>query len=443
MRALMLAITFALALPAWNAAAQEPATQAEQSSPAELANRFLDHLDAGRYERAIAMFDGTLRDALPADKLKAAWEGVPTQAGPLQGRGEAQVQAADGRSVVTIPLRYEKVELQASIVTDADGRIGGFQIRQAPPPTPLLADPVPGDAAYLERDALVGDGERALPATLAMPKGDGPFPAMVLVHGSGAHDRDETMGPNKPFADIARGLAERGIAVLRYDKRAKVRPQDYADGVTVDSEVTDDAVAAVATLRATPGIDGKRVFVLGHSLGGMMAPRIVTRAKADGMILLAAPSRPVLDLLLEQVRRMAVLDDGKTSAEEAARIAALRGQIAAARSQQEAPASDMPLGQSQAYWRSVEAVDPVNEAVATSVPILILQGARDIQVVDADWQRWKASFDGDRKARLQLYPALNHLGIAGDGPATPAEYERPGKVDAQLIDDVAEWIKAQ
>ena len=73
-----------------------------------------------------------------------------------------------------------------------------------------------------------GDGERALPGTLAMPKGTGPFPAVVLVHGSGPQDRDETVGPNKPFLDIARALAAQGIAVLRYEKRTQARPQDFA-----------------------------------------------------------------------------------------------------------------------------------------------------------------------------------------------------------------------
>src|SRR5690606_29657538 len=126
---------------------------------------------------------------------------------------------------------------------------------------------------------------------------EAPAPATGRALGSGPHDRDETVGPNKPFLDIARGLAAQGVAVLRYDKRTKARPQDYADGsVTIDSETTDDAVFAVAALREAPGIDPARVYVLGHSQGAMMAPRIAARSgHVAGLVLLAAPARPLLD----------------------------------------------------------------------------------------------------------------------------------------------------
>src|SRR5690606_21778604 len=118
----------------------------------------------------------------------------------------------------------------------------------------------PADAGFGERELSVGEGERALPATLALPDGAGPFPAVVLVHGSDPHDRDETIGPNRPFLDIARGLAAQGIAVLRYEKRTRARPQDYAtpDSLTIDSETTDDAVLALQALHALPEVDDAR-----------------------------------------------------------------------------------------------------------------------------------------------------------------------------------------
>jgi dienelactone hydrolase len=93
---------------------------------------------------------------------------------------------------------------------------------------------------------------------------------------SGPNDRDETIGPNKPFQDLAWGLASQGIAVLRYDKRTRVYPAQFValPNATVKEETIDDALAAVALLRNTPNIDQHRIFVLGHSLGGMLVPRI-------------------------------------------------------------------------------------------------------------------------------------------------------------------------
>ena len=98
------------------------------------------------------------------------------------------------------------------------------------------------------------------------------------------------------------------------------------------------------------------------------------------------------------------------------------------------------MGQPVAYWRSTDAVDPVAEAQALGLPMLVLQGARDIQVVDADWQGWKGAFHDDPQVEFRLYPKLNHLGIAGEGDGNLGEYAVPGHVDAGMIADVAAWI---
>ncbi|QNN46124.1 alpha/beta fold hydrolase [Thermomonas brevis] len=417
-------------------------TSAQTADPAALASQALDRLDAGDYTQVEALFGAQMAAAVPADKLKAVWESLPAQVGKATGRGEATVSAQGGATMVQIPLHFEKAELVAKFAIDAEGKIAGFVVQpaQTAAPAPAVAD----DAAYVERDLMVGDGERALPGTLAMPKGDGPFPAVVLVHGSGPHDRDETIGPNKPFLDIARGLAAQGIAVLRFDKRTKARPQDFTGGeFGVDQETTFDAVLAVDVLRKAEGVDPKRIFVLGHSQGGLMAPRIAALSgHVDGLILLAAPARPLLDILIEQNRRLAVLDDGKTSDAERDAINALIAQVRVARDSATDPAAKGPMGLPVGYWRSIDGVDPVAEAKRVKLPMLVLQGARDIQVVDADWQNWKGAFHDDPKVAFKLYDKLNHLGIAGEGEGSLAEYQQPGHVDPQLIDDVAAWIKA-
>jgi hypothetical protein len=100
------------------------------------------------------------------------------------------------------------------------------------------------------------------------------------------------------------------------------------------------------------------------------------------------------------------------------------------------------MGMPAGYWRSIDTVDPVAEAKSVDLPMLLLQGARDIQVVDADWQRWRGGFHDNAKVEFKLYEKLNHLGIAGEGDGNIAEYGNPGHVDVQLIDDVATWIQA-
>ncbi len=421
-----------------------PVPAQDAPSPTAIATRLLDRMNAGEYAQAESMFTAEMAKAVPAAKLKAVWESLPAQAGTAKGRGDPTVDTQGGTTLVTVPLPYEKTGLVAKVVVAADGRIAGFLIQPAPPPAPA---PPADDAGFSERDFGIGTGERALPGTLAIPKGEPPsagWPTVVLVHGSGPHDRDETIGPNRPFLDIARGLAAQGIAVLRYEKRTQARPQDFAErAYTIDDETTDDAVAAIAALRATEGVDPKRVFVFGHSQGGMLAPRIALKAgDVAGLVLFAAPARPLLDILIEQNVRMAVLGDGKTSDAERAAIERLKLQVQTARKDGDAAADALPMGLPASYWRSTDAVDPVVEAREAKLPMLVLQGARDIQVVDADWQRWRAGFHDDPKVAFKLYEKLNHLGIAGEGEGSLAEYGTPGQVDARLIADVADWIEA-
>lgn len=411
-------------------------------APAPLAKRLLDHLEAGEYAAAEAMFSPEMAAAVPQDKLKATWESLHAQFGALRSRGEPEISPHQDAHFVVTRLEFAKGPINAQVAVNAKGQIAGFLLKPMPVQPPV-ATPVPADASYLERDLSVGSGERALAATLAMPKGAGPFSAVVLVHGSGPQDRNETIGPNRPFLDIARGLAAQGIAVLRYEKRSKARPQDFTGGklFTVDDEVTDDAVAAVATLRAQPGIDGKRVFVFGHSQGGMLAPRIAQRSgQVAGLILFAAPARSLLTILPEQNRYL-LGQRGPLDSATQAFLDKLDTQIAHVRSDAPDDSTQTPLGLPARYWRSLEAIDQVAEAKALQLPLLLLQGGRDFQVVDADWQRWRSGLANDRQATFRHYPALNHLGIAGEGAGTLSEYQRPGQVDPQLIADTARWIK--
>lgn len=424
--------------------------KADDFDPVHEAQSVLDAMDASDFESVHARFAATMAAAVTADQLAQVWTTLPAQMGALESRGEPSSTEREGHTLVTIPLHYAQGELTAMFAFDAEHRIEGFIIRPAAAEA-TAAPPVPADATYREIALLIGEGDTALPATLTMPNGKNnkanaarvppAVPAVVLVHGSGPHDRDETIGPNRPFLDIARGLAEHGIAVLRYDKRTKARPQDYADGITIDSETTDDALLAVAMLREQAGIDPKRIFVLGHSQGGMMAPRIATREpKIAGLILLAAPSRPLLDILIEQNRRIAILNDGTVDDAENTAIQRLTDSVAALRRGREMSNAQTPLGLPADYWHSVEAVDAVAEARAIAQPLLILQGARDIQVVDSDWQGWKEAFHDNPRVTFHLYETLNHLAIPGEGDGSIEEYQTAGHVDTTLIADVAAWI---
>lgn len=159
-----------------------------------------------------------------------------------------------------------------------------------------------------------------------------------------------------------------------------------------------------------------------------------------GLVLLAAPARPLLDIVIEQNRRLAVLDDGKTSDAERDAINALVQQVRGVRDAA-TDARRRPMGLSGGLLAQRRRRGRGGRSTAGDLPMLVLQGARDIQVVDADWQRWKESTFHDGSRSHSSCSTVNHLGIAGDGDGSLAEYQQPGHVDATLIDEVAAWIK--
>lgn len=393
--AIALAVACARERPADGPAAAAHAGTAEQHDQAiAIAVRALDRLDAGDFDAVVADLAPDAAAAIDAAALEAAWTALPQQLGEATGREAPALARRDEYRVVTVPLRYARGTVDAVFALDAQDRIAGLRL------VPRPAAPAPAALPPGASERALSVGAFALPGTLTLPApaladtpaGAGPVPAVVLVHGSGPQDRDQTIGPNAPLRDIAYGLAARGVAVLRYDKRSLAHPQAFqGEDWTVDDEATDDAVAAVAALRAQPGIDPARVFVFGHSLGGLLGPRIAQRADAAGAILFAAPSRRLLDVLLEQVQRAPTLG-GLPPRAPPDGIETLRKGIARLRAGEATAAGERVLGLPDAYWRSVDGIDPAAQARALGLPLLVLHGGRDIQVAEADWQgcgpRW-------------------------------------------------------
>ena len=239
------------------------------------ARAFVDLLVKKDFTAAIATFDDTMKTSMPEAKLQETWDALLAQVGPFERATKTRTEKRGAYTIVFVTSDFQNSTLDIRVVFDQSKRIAGLFFVPARNAEYALPTYVKTDS-FREKEVTIGTNEWALPGTLTTPVGNGPFPAVVLVHGSGPNDRDETLGPNKPFKDLAGGLASKGVAVLRYEKRTKQHPSKLASipKFTVKDEVIDDALAAVDLLRKTEAIDAKRVFVLGHSLGGMLVPRI-------------------------------------------------------------------------------------------------------------------------------------------------------------------------
>ena len=406
-------------------------------------------LASGDFAAIEAQFTDQMKAALPPGRLAASWTTLVTQVGALKSCGtQGTLRAiADKQMVITL-CDFERAKIDVQVAFDTEGRISGLALRPAASaPTPYSPPSYVNASAFKEEDLTIGSAEWPLPATLTMPIGAGPFPVVILVHGSGPADRDETIGPNKPFKDLALGLASRGIAVLRYDKRTKAHGAKVAalTSLTVKDEVIDDVGEAIKSVRAHDRIDPARIFVLGHSLGGMLIPRIAAaNPSLAGVIVMAGAARPLEQAIVEQTRYIANAD-GTIAPEEQARIdtATKNAEAIKAITTADAAAGKMVMGAPASYWLDLRGYDPPAAAAALKTRILVLQGERDYQVTMDEFARWKAALASRTDVTFHSYPALNHLFMAGTGKIAPAEYSVPGHVAEEVIRDIADYVLAR
>ena len=419
-----------------------------QTQPAVVAQAkaALEQVIAGEASKVEAQFTDQMKAALPPGRLAAAWSSVLERAGAFKGcDAQERVVAIADKQMVIRTCTFERGKIDVQFAFDTAGKISGLNFRPSGAGAPAYSLPsyaIP--SAYTESAITIGSGEWELPGTLTLPTGDATVPAVILVHGSGPNDRDETIGGSKPFKDLALGLASRGVAVLRYDKRTKAHPGKVTtiQGFTVQQEVIEDVSEAIKALQAHPRIDRRRIFVLGHSLGAMLVPRIAaTDRSLAGFIVMAGPARSVEEAIVAQTRYI-VSADGTITADEQKVLDDAVALAASVRALGPADAKENRIlrGAPASYWLDLRDYDAPTAAKAVTAPMLILQGERDYQVTVAEYERWKAALGTRTNVTFHSYPALNHLFIAGTGPSLPDEYQAPGHVAEDVIRDLATWI---
>ena len=412
------------------------------------ANKFLEALANSNMKELNRQIDASIKSQLPASKLILLWHQLVQVKGKVQKRFNPRVETIGPYQIAYIPVQFQKELLDLKISYTPQGKVSGFFV--APHKKGYELAPYAQSSAFTETSIKFGLDDWKLTGKLCLPGGTGPFPAVVLVHGSGPHDMDETVGSNKPFLDLAHGLASKGVAVLRYNKRTsehKMNSEQIAN-LTIKEESLDDAIEAVKFLRGKKSINPEKIFILGHSLGGMLVPRM---EKADnqvtGFISLTGSSIPMEEKIIDQFEYLASLGDEKAKTqlplirEQASKIKNCTG------SDSSGPDQEIILGASMAYWKDLKKHDPIIELKEMKKPVLFLQGERDYQVTaNGDFARWKKAVanipDAEKQFQFKLYPGLNHLFIEGSGKPNPQEYfNQTGHVEKTVIEDIANWIK--
>lgn len=405
---------------------------------------------AGQGDSIYVAMNKELQENLSPALFNDSFSQMEKMFGKLKSQGDWRTDSIQSVTIYYSDIEFERHNLRFLVSFDVDGRLN--TIRMVPVPAASAAPAVTYDKTKMtEREITVGAEGYKLPGTLTLPKwavdsGTRKVPCVILVHGSGPNDRDETAGSNKPFRDLAWGLAERGIAVVRYEKRTKAygaafvpagREPDY------DTEAVDDAVAIVEQVKALPEIAADSIYVLGHSLGGTLAPRIAERSNGlAGIIILAGLARPLEDALEEQLIYTFSLTD--SSASTKVQLAGLKQQMANVKKLGTDAFDDkipLPLGQPRSYWLFANNYKPVAVASKLKLPIFVLQGERDYQVTMEDFGLWRSGLLQSKNAFFKSYPRLNHLLQEGSGKSTPFEYNHASPVPVYVMDDIASFVR--
>ncbi|HET7544478.1 MAG TPA: alpha/beta hydrolase [Polyangiaceae bacterium] len=408
------------------APAPAPAAPVKAAVPSDIdearAHALIEALSAGSAEAAETHFDQRMRSGLPPAVLLSHWQSLLARNGELTSFRVVKRDHPMGKDRFTFELTFSQQALHLQIAFEpSTHEVIGLAFTKKPAATP----PEHESDADVHQETL-SVGPLALPASWVLPAlASRPLPAALLVGGSGPNDRDESIADAKPFRDLAHGLAKRGIATLRWDKRAFAHPDLAPEPAkaTVEDEVLTDAVAALRLLRHRPEVDQERVFVIGHSLGALLTPEIAQRGGGvAGLVLLAAPGRPLERIVLDQLE----------TAQPGADFNGLERQV---RALPNLPPAAPVLGMPAGYWRDVDRRDEVAIAVALGRPVLLLRGAMDRNVAVVDQEHWLTGLSNRVPVQSATLPGLDHLFLS----VTDTGEQR--HVAPAVIEAIAQFIR--
>ncbi|MBI4954276.1 MAG: alpha/beta fold hydrolase [Myxococcales bacterium] len=418
------------------------------STPAlpSLATSIVGWLEQGEHARVRATFDAAMAKALPTDEAVAGlWQSIVDKLGRCGKQLGTSAKDEGAYHVVLVTCAFEAMPMDVRLVFDADQKLAGIQLlpsQSADAFGPRPQTPKP-PFPYAARDVAYpnpADGS-TLAGTLTVPEGAGPHPAVLLVTGSGAQDRDETIFGHKPFWVLADHLGRHGVAVLRVDDRGIGKTTGDPTHATIETHATD-VEAGLAFLATQPGIDPQRLGLVGHSEGGIIAAVVAARSKAVAFVVSLAGTglsgAEINPMQVEAILRAkgGMSEDGiraivaaqraimkllATDASDAELDAAVSAAFAAA--EQYAPGAlgskGTPAGRAAEvaslgsdWFRSFVKLDPASHWSRVTVPVLALVGDRDTQVpADPNLAAIAAVLAkaGNHDAETEKLPGLNHL----------------------------------
>lgn len=390
-------------------------------------------------------FEDTYKTLSPIVKLQTkkkdlvtAWETTVSGLGEYIKIIEQKEEVSDDMILVHIILEYENNGLDIAFTYNKAGELIGLWFSYAP-----LEMKLEVNDEFEEILITMGeDTPYPISGILTLPSNVTKPPVAILVPGSGNHDQDETIGPNKPFRDIAHSFAKQGIATIRYRESILDYEDLKSEALTIQLDLFNDASKAITYATDCDSIDTNHIIVIGHSLGGMMAPKIAADHKeVSGIISMAGSPRKLENIVVDQQRFQLSLTEEYNAKQVETLMAYVQAQADEVKRSTKGD-SKIIFGYPASYWYSLNQIDIPKLAESLKIPILISQGSEDWQVsVEYDYAEWLSLLAEKDNVTFRLYNNLNHLFMSVDGKEKDSKYTIKGEMDQQVIDDMAAWIQ--
>lgn len=436
----------ARAVPEETGAAGGRAGQFDVEALVKRSEDYVAEFQNGKYGLFLTDADAGLADRYSEEVLSEIWTSYLNSARAFYRQEGTGVPVEADRCRVDVHSVHARYQIHSTFLFDEEENVSdaSFSLES------LTVKPESGDTWHETAITLGYDKEKPLNGMLTLPDDVDKPPVLILIQGSGKNNMDSLIGAsdNRFFADLAHGLAGQGIATIRYDKRSYAYPEDVTN---IQTEYLYDIKDAVRFAREDERVDGERLYLVGHSQGGMLASKIVSEnPEFKGFISMGGTLRRMEDLILEQnkvmnARNQELSPDEKEAAnvEIAELVAKIKGLCADA----EASPDVLLYGYPETYWKSLNEIDSLaltEKLAAEKYPMLILQGKNDFQVTyDTDYVLWQETVADNPNAVCIAYEGLSHVFMPGSMEFERTVYDAPAHVDAAVIRDMANWVNQQ
>lgn len=405
----------------------------------DVAAEYINSFFARDFQKMFELQDEQMRSAMSARTLSELYTNIIRQFGELKELLGSHFTAVDEYTSHTFAIRLKSGIYDFVVTVDKQSKVAGFFVR---PSTYGMQEPGYADKErFVEQQITAGEQPYLLNGYLTVPVDRESFPLVILVQGSGSHDADVTMGPNKVFRDIAWGLASRGIGVLRYEKRTFRYGEEIIEAgavPTAEMEYIEDLLVIVEQARSIPGVS--QIIIAGHSLGGSVAPWVTEETGADGIVLLAASPKRLAEISMQQNIDLAPEYD--IPQEQLDQVITLFEMILNHALPEGTPIEPQ-AGITVDYYYSFDRYLSMPILRETDLPVLIVSAEFDFQVPVGDFREFEEELGYRDNVELVLLSGLNHIFMPVDSlMKTVEQYYVPRVVDESLIVTLSDWISA-